>query len=191
MKTRGTKLIVCFFTLTMILFLVSAAFAKTKADQVEVVNAPSSPVPVDIVKKTEPMNIQQQNSETIGDGGDVGVAFMYHVPLGKRLVIEYYSCHGTLPEGQNFLFGLYIATSGILEPDMIKGEHYLTSTAFAPPGLPPANNTRVAAGQQVRIYVDPGLYVYAHVIRSPWAFGASNGTATFRCFFSGYLEPAD
>ena len=68
----------------------------------------------------------------------------FHVPVGKRLVIEYVSWRGTVNQGFIVAVGLDVFTNGV------EGTHYI-------PGSPVSGEN--IGGQKVRIEADPNTVV--------------------------------
>ncbi|MBA3354685.1 MAG: hypothetical protein H0U18_01850 [Pyrinomonadaceae bacterium] len=96
---------------------------------------------------------------------------IYTVPAGKRLVIEYASMAAEIPVGQVASWNISTFVGGRLE----RNRFPQTSPAVA------FNNVSATeAGQQVRIYADPGTNVEAGGI-------PNSGSGSFYFTISGHL----
>lgn len=110
--------------------------------------------------------------------GTAGANGAVTVPTGKRLVIEYVSGRGNVPDGQRCWFSvitrLSTASTGT--------EHFL------PTDQTPAAGTKdqSTAGQVVKLYADAGNTVTLRAVRD-----GSTGDGVARMAVSGYLlDPA-
>ena len=101
------------------------------------------------------------------DQSPVGVA-SFPVPAGKRLVIEYVSASGVVPAGQSLIYS--VSTGSV--------EHLIPVTQQAPD----AYAVICVAGQQTRLYAEPGSTVVLGVQRT--GFG---GSASANISISGTL----
>jgi hypothetical protein len=130
--------------------------------------------------------VQASADVTIVDGATNGLAAIYTVPEGKRLVIEHVSASGSIESpsvpDRNMLFAIETVAGG-----KSKWHALITSKdgAFSVVVSPEESTTFVyfTASQPMRLYADPGTKVYFHVSRS-YIYGpmASAGMT-----ISGYL----
>jgi hypothetical protein len=130
--------------------------------------------------------VQASADVSIGDGATEGLATLYTVPEGKRLVIEQVSASGSIESqsvpDRNMLFAIETVAGGTS-----KWHALITSKdgAFSVVVSPEESTTFVyfTASQPMRVYADPGTKVYVHVRRS-YIYGpmASAGMT-----ISGYL----
>jgi hypothetical protein len=103
-------------------------------------------------------------------------AFIFTVPSGKRLVIEYVSIDADMPVGQVTLFSIETTAGG---KQLI---HRLPQT---PPAVKFGGEGRANMGQQVRLYADPGTRVVVNGIRNELV-----GGWVYNFTLSGYLVDA-
>ncbi len=130
--------------------------------------------------------VQASADVTIVDGATDGLAAIYTVPEGKRLVIEHVSASGSIESqsvpDRNMLFAIETVAGG-----KSKWHALITSKdgAFSVVVSPEEFTTfvRFTASQPMRIYADPGTKVYFHVSRS-YIYGP---TASAGMTISGYL----
>jgi hypothetical protein len=206
MRTKK-QLIVC-LTVCLVLSFVSAVYAGTN---VTIDNSNLAPVPVTEVKQ-QPI-AKELTVKICGNCGlncAPGCSFLsqgwfgngtiYNVPIGKSLVIEYFSCKNISVNGSSF--GSYgTSYSCFISPRTsgVSVDHYLPTTPYghgeifpisdtgeAGPANPPAF---LSAGQRVQLYADPGSDVVVGVYRQrnlymPWSW---NYDEYMYFSFSGYL----
>jgi hypothetical protein len=105
---------------------------------------------------------------------NAGDSIFFPIPPGKRLVIEFVTFIGGVPEGQNMRVRI----------DCIGGgqstAHHLTLTNDGP--FDQGTDIFYKATQQMRAYADPGTNVYIRVIRNGTA-----GTSNLNISVSGHL----
>ena len=107
---------------------------------------------------------------TVDEGGGC-LRLIYTVPAGKRLVIEYASMKARITDAQVSRMSMYTTVG---DQEVL---HYLTPT---PPST--IDNGETSAGQQVRLYADPGTSVL--VAGDPFD---SDAISFFSFTISGYL----
>ena len=100
----------------------------------------------------------------------VGVG-TFKVPAGKELVIEYVSASGSVPAGESMTYS--VATGSV--------QHFIPAVQQ----VPDSYLTIFVAGQQTRLYADPGTTVTLGVIRT-----GGGGTASATISISGTLVDA-
>lgn len=157
-------------SLSITFLLTTTAFGQT---DVNVVNSSSAPVPV--VNINDAQQPIQKWAGTVQQPNNTATQLtLFTVPQGKRLVIEFVSFQGVVPQGQrishcrlntivgNEIFNMFPVMTQL--PDYVFGE-----AAFG-------------ASQTVKLYADQNTSVRVYFIRS----GVS-GTATLNASISGYL----
>jgi hypothetical protein len=176
------KKMVSLITIALGLMIAGAPTFAEKPKEVVIVNGESSPVSVSgkvtltgTATVALPKLIRMQftgNCSTTGQP-DCG-KYVYDVPTGRRLVIEYFSCTAQVDTGQSLVCALY--TGSIKSNGILQLPHFLPST-------PPAGRFQsVSAGQQVMVFSDPGTTI---------GFSATvNGSQSLYVNYSlsGYLE---
>lgn len=103
-------------------------------------------------------------------GQNAGVS----VPTNKRLVIEYVSGSGLVPDGQKCFFSILTRLAGASTGT----EHFLQSAQTPAAGTKDQSN----AGQVVKLYADSGPTITLRATRD-----GSSGDGVARMSISGYL----
>ena len=127
--------------------------------------------------KEEAMSATQPFQTTVEiklPSGTEGQNGSFHVPKGKRLVLDFASGEAFLPAGQKAVFSVITSLAG--QPTGIS--HYLASTTLGTFGAA----EYFGAGQIVRLYADPGTVVMLRVDRD-----APTGDGLARMSVSGEL----
>jgi hypothetical protein len=157
-------------TLSIILLLAATVFGQT---DVNVVNSSSAPVPVVNINDAQ-QPIQKWLGTLQPPNTTVSQLNLLTVPQGKRLVIEFVSVHGVVPQGQrisncklttitgNEIFNMYPVMTQL--PDFVFGD-----AAFG-------------ATQTVKLYADQNTVVRVSFNRS-----GATGTGSVEASISGYL----
>jgi hypothetical protein len=154
-------LILLFFSLNFMYsgstdFAIAGNANAGNTKDVTVVNDSSNPVPVtgdvEVVSKIEPILLKKtiSCSSTTGFCG----AYIYSVPEGKRLTLEFVSCYAFLKEGEAIQCSI-----GVCSRTDTGTTLYYYYLPMSQPVLPPAPaGTQIGIGQQVKLYSSCDVY---------------------------------
>lgn len=143
---------------------------------VEVTNASSNPVPVEMVSAVDARTPYQETITQLWDTPAINIIFN-DVPFGQRLVIEHISASLFLdPDQELGSLSITLATAGVSATHQI---------AIPESGPAFTGSTTYSGGQALRLYSDQAPFVRVTKLPSTPSIVAASATVTI----SGYLIP--